>query len=56
MDKRQGIFGLEHLKWHSKEGEVIRNTNRIGQEIGSGNEEEEEQMMVLNFQTFITCH
>lgn len=55
IDKRQGIFGLEHLKWCPKEGEVIRNTNRICQEIGSGNEENEEQMMVFNFQTFATC-
>lgn len=31
--KGKKISGLEQLKWHSKEGEVIKYTNQIRQEI-----------------------
>lgn len=54
LAKRQGISGIPHLKWHSKEEEVRRSTNRIWQEIGSGSEGKEKWMITFNFQTFAT--
>ena len=42
QNKRQEISSIEQMKWHSKEGDVIKNTSQIWQEIGSGCEEKGE--------------